>query len=255
MSIPLPTAELHYLSTSDGSALYTSPRQTHRIICSVSYPLEVPQRSNELPTDTLIEVNVRPHNAVGGVKERHVEQVIQGVLHSVVLGQETPRTLLQVGLQVAEAEEDESLPGGIRGGGSGQGDSYLDLLTGYVNAAVLGCLDAGVQMKGVLGCVIVGVRREDGEVLLWPDARRRKTCSSLHVFAYGRDGECLLIESEGMFSLDELAKAEAVAKPIVVGRTKGDDVVMDDSKQESSVLAVFRACVEERVAKNSRWRG
>ncbi|KAK5102288.1 exosome non-catalytic core subunit rrp46 [Exophiala xenobiotica] len=253
-----PTIELHTLSTSDGSATYTSPTRSHTILSGISYPLEVQYRSHELPEDTYIEVNIIPHNAVSQVKERHVEEIVRRVLKSVVRSQETPRCLLAVTLQVVDAEVDEEVPGGVKGGGQGEG--YLEVLAGAINASVAGCLDGGVQMWGIAGAVVVGVDGE-GEVVVWPGSRAQKAARSLHVFGFGRGGECLVVESEGAFEVEDWERAAGMARKVVLGRNKGDgdgdgdedeDVDMDDDSGRQSLFGVMRQAVEMRVAKDGR---
>jgi len=246
-------AELHTLSNANGSATYTSPKSTLTIIAGVNYPVEVPYRSDEIPESTHIEVNVRPNNGVDMVKERHIESLVTKTLRAVVLGEETPRTMLQVTLQVASIESDESLPGGVKGGG--QGETYLDLLVGAVNAAVLGCLDAGVQMRSLVGAALIGFN-EKGDVVVSPRVQERKRCRSLHVFAYTAKGQCVLMESEGRFQVNEWEAAERTARQIVVDGmdSKNEDVDMTGGASAPSVIEMMRKSVEARVAKDKRWR-
>lgn len=248
-----PAIQLHTLQSADGSATYQS--SVHTILCGVNYPLEVQYRSKELPEDTYIEVNLRPHNAVAGVRERHVESIVKRLLQGIVLGEETPRCMLQVTIQVTDVSEDESLPGGVKSGG--QGESYLGLLAGATNAAVAGCLDAGVQMRGAAGAAIVAIKRS-GELVVWPDTRQVKQAKSVHVFAYGRQGECLVMESEGDFDIDEWEEAERVVQRVVVGAASAedDDISMDQGGAEAghTLLASMRRAVEVRVDRDGRWR-
>lgn len=244
-------AELHTLSTADGSATYTSPTQSHTIIAGVNYPLEVPYRSDEIPESTYIQVNLRPHNAVGMVKERHVEELVRTLLQSIVLGEETPRCMLQVTLQVVDAEVDEKLPGGVKSGG--QGESYLEVLVGTINAAVLACLDAGVKMRGISGAVLIATMK-DGATVTWPNLDQRKLARALHVLAYGREGQCLLFESEGSFHLGAWEQAETAARREVMGSIdQVDGDVNMDVQSTDSVLELMRRCVETRVTKDTRW--
>lgn len=247
---------LHSLSSSDGSALYTPPSQSSTFLAGINYPLEVSYRSNEIPEDTYIEVHLRPNNAVGVVKERHIEQLVARVLRSIVLGDETPRCMLQCTIQVTDSEINESLPGGVKGGG--QAESYLETLASAINIAVLGCLDAGVQMRGVAGAAVVSIS-PTGKVDAWPGLKERKEAESLHVFCYGRDGQNLLFESEGHFELDWWVEAERVARAVVLGGMGRDDegengdVVMEEKSE--SLFATFRRVVEERVERDNRWKG
>ena len=172
---------------------------------------------------------------------------------------------------------------------------YLWMLEGCINAAVLGCLDAGVPMRDVVGAVAVGVLRHprvtksgvsqrswsEAELLVQPAPREKRQCASLHVFAFTGDGQLVLAESEGKFDVDKWGRAERVARRAVVGRnrgggeakgqTAGQDTGMNghqDHEQETdayfegqdlledgSILETFRRCVEERVARDERWKG
>ena len=251
-------AVLHTLTNADGSATYTSPHNTHRIIAGVNYPIEVPFRSDEIPESTYIEVNLRPHNGVGMVKERHVEQLVKRTLATVVLAHETPRTMLQVTLQVVGVEVDEEgLPGGVKAGG--QGESYLDLLVASVNAGVLGCLDAGVQMREVVGAVLVGVDFQGGLVVS-PTVKQRKMCGSLHAFGFLRSGEVVLMESEGRFRMEEWEAGLELARKAVLGEKEvhhnGDVDMNGVSGQDgsSSLMDVMRQAVIAKVANDDRWK-
>lgn len=260
-----PQAVLHTLSNADGSATYTEPGSTYKIIAGVNYPVEVPLRSNEIPESTLIDVNLRPHNGAGMVKERHVEQLVKRTLQCLVLGEETPRTMLQATLQVVGVQSDETLPGGIKGGG--QGETYLDILPSAINAAVLGCLDAGVQMRTVAGAALVAIDH-NGQLIVHPNVTQRKSSTSLHVFVFTVDGKTVLMESEGNFKPSDWGRAEEVARSAVLGTSdinksqnnnkQNGDVAMDGSAASESsvicVLDVIRKALHERVIKDERWR-
>ena len=231
---------LRTLRTCDGSATYTTPSSSLSITAGVNYPLEVQYRSKELPESTYIEVSLRPNNAVPSVREHHLESIIARFLASIVLGEATPRCMLQVTLQVVSAQLDESLPGGVKGQ-----PADLELLATSINAAVAACLDAGVQMKTVAGSALVAV--QDDQTVLWPKLGL-KNVRSMHCLAFGRDGACFLVQSEGNFTFDDLEEAERVAKHEVIGSSGEDDMDIDPS----SLLSQFRKAVEESLNSNVR---
>ncbi|EXJ83153.1 hypothetical protein A1O1_06772 [Capronia coronata CBS 617.96] len=249
-----PKAILHTLLKADGSATYTAPKNGYQVVAGVNYPVEVPYRSDEIPESTFIEVNLRPHNGVGMVKERHMEELVTRTLQTIVLGDETPRTMLQITLQVVNVESDESLPGGVKGGG--QGETYLDLLASALNAAVLGCVDAGVQMKAIAGAALVGIC-PDGRMVVGPSVVQRKKCASLHVFAFTSDSQTVLMESEGKFTMDDWKQAERAARSAVLGsvnKQDNGDVTMNGTNITSGssgncLLDVIRQALEARVIK------
>ena len=231
---------LHPLHNADGSATYTAPDNANTIIAGVNYPVEVPYRSDEIPDSTFIEVNLRPHNGVAMVKERHIEFLLKQTLQSIVRIEATPRMMLQVTLQVAGAETDEDLPGGIKGGG--QGETYLPVLASALNAAVLGCLDGAVQMKQIAGAALIGIKY-DGTIVESPKVSERKKCKSLHVFAFAASGDVVLMQSEGPFSIKEWTSAQELARRLVVDM--GD----------TSVLGVMRRAVRAGATAKQRWKG
>ncbi|OAL30602.1 hypothetical protein AYO20_08689 [Fonsecaea nubica] len=270
-----PQAVLHTLVNADGSATYSAPGEGYKIIAGVNYPVEVPYRSDEIPESTLVEVNLRPHNGVGMVKERHVEELIKRTLQAIVLVQETPRTMLQVTLQVLSVEGDESLPGGVRG--AGQGETYLDLLASALNAAILGCLDAAVQMETLVAATLIGINRDSEQMIINPGVLQRKKCASLHAFAYKKDGTMLLMESEGKFSIEGWQQAAHTARLAVLGHSFVANSIANTSERQANkqsngdvtmngtdgatgnnsvicVLDVIRNALEARVIKDESWR-
>lgn len=102
-------ASLHPLDRADGSATYSSP-SGYSILAAVNGPVEV-QRRDELPEEAHIEVNVRPHEGVGQVKERHLEMIISNTLRDVLLVHMFPRQMVQLTLQVLKAPIDDSAIG------------------------------------------------------------------------------------------------------------------------------------------------
>lgn len=252
MSIVSPTITLHPLHRADGSATYIhTPTRTH-IICGVNFPIEAPPRSS-LPDDCYIEVHIRPAAGVGGVKERHLETLVASTLRAVVLGEGYPRGMVQITLQVLSQQ----------GGDTGQGGSYLRELAGLVNAAMGGCLDAGVEMKGTVVATTVAVMK-DGEVRAEPAREAMGKARSLHVLGFSREGECVLVESEGRFGVEEWEtvveegrKAALSAGGIGKGVGDGEDVDMDvqDGAGGMALQEVLRKALKTKVAIEERWRG
>ena len=110
------------LHRADGSATFTS--NGYSVIAAVSGPIEV-QRRDELPEEAAIDVAIRPAAGVGGkdrchsnhdpssmlltyligVRERHLESILQSTLRHVILVSAHPRTLIQVTLQIVSSKE------------------------------------------------------------------------------------------------------------------------------------------------------
>lgn len=236
---------LHPLHRASGSATYTSPRTHLTILSAVNFPLEVPRRSEELPTSLLIEVNVRPHEGVGMVKERHLEELVRKTLHAVVLVEDYPRCLMQVGIQIMRAERATEE-------GSSIADGYLGVLCGLLNATSLGALDAAVGMREVFVAVLIGAN-STGELIAEPGMQDRSSCKSLHLFCFGGKSGLLLSESEGRFNIEEWEKAQALAKQLCLG--SGSNVGMNGSATQQTLLQGVRGKLERRVVMDQRWRG
>lgn len=235
---------LHPLDRASGSATYTSPSSKLTILSAVNGPLEVPRRSDELPTSLLMGVNIRPHDGVAMVQERHLEELVRKTLQAVVLVKDYPRHLLQVVLQILRAERTAEE-------GSSVGDGYLGVLCGLLNAASLGVLDAAVGMKEVFVASLVGVSK-DGKVVAEPGMQDRSVCRSLHVFCFGGKGGLLLSESEGRFSIHEWEKAMAVAREACLGSSL--DVEMNGKTMRQTLLQGVRTKLENRIAMDHTWR-
>lgn len=96
---------LHPLHRADGSATYISPNG-YLVLGAVNGPVEV-QRRDELPEDAHIEVNVRPHDGIGQVKERHLEAIVSNTLRDVVFLHMFPRQMVQLTLQILKVPVDD----------------------------------------------------------------------------------------------------------------------------------------------------
>jgi exosome complex component RRP46 len=247
---------LHPLRRADGSATYTHAASKTTILCGVNFPTEAPARSS-LPEECCVEVNVRAHNGVGQVKERHLEWLVADALRSVVLLETYPRMMLQVTLQLVSQARDEQA---VSGGGGGQGESYLPALAGLVNAAVAGCLDAGVSMRCSVVATTVAVMAGSGELKVDPGVKDLQKTTSLHVFGFSAVGELVLVESEGVFTFDEWERLEARARTVCLGSGGGSGhmtMVVDSDLDgaDKSLLDIVRGSIEARVMADERWRG
>lgn len=123
----LPTTTLDPLERADGSAAYSY--NGFSIIGGVNGPVEV-QRRDELPEEAAIDVVVRPVAGVGGIlsislipvlsfksdrwsgiRERHLESLVERTLRHIIVVTAHPRTLIQVTLQVIATQEEDSISG------------------------------------------------------------------------------------------------------------------------------------------------
>ena len=172
-----------------------------------------------------------------------------------MLLEDYPRMMLQITLQVMSLGRDEERG---PGGGGGQGESYLPVLAGLVNAAVAGCLDAAVGMRGIVVATTVAVMKGSGELKTEPGLKDVKGASSLHVLGFNTVGELVLVESEGRFSFEEWEGVEELARrTCLTGVGEKGDVKMQDAEVEKagkSLQDIMRGAVEAKVMANERWR-
>ena len=248
MTLPV----LHTLSRADGSATYTSPTK-YTILCAVNAPVEV-QRRDELPEEAFIEVNIRPHNGVGQVKERQLEKLLADTLRSVMLVEQFPRQMVQVTLQVLSVPEDEDVISRT----GGPGENYLPILSSLINAACLALLDAAVPMIGTFIATTMAVTRE-GSFVQDPGVKDIKRARSLHVLAFSSWGELLLAECEGRFSLNQWNQVNAMGIESCFGHdAKESDIDMLNQNQgarERKLHEILKGSIERQVTENNKWRG
>jgi exosome complex component RRP46 len=127
--ITMTSIALSTIHRADGSATFTS--NGYAVIAAVNGPIDV-QRRDELPEEAAIDVTVRPAGGVGGetasttlgssiqptdtslgVRERHLESIVQNTLRRVVLVSAHPRTLIQVTLQIVASQDDHLNSGSL----------------------------------------------------------------------------------------------------------------------------------------------
>lgn len=229
------------LSRADGSATYTIP--LYSIIAATTGPIEVSRR-DELPSETTIEVSIRPSSGSGTPRERWLESILHSVLRSVLLVHLHPRTLIQVTLQVVK----EPGPGKFR---KGRGD--VAVLPGLVNAAFLACVDAGVPLGTTASAVCVAVG-EGGEVWREPTVKQLVGCRSVHAMAFDALGGMVMDESTGKFGVEEWEGVAEVAQRMCAAATAiaGEDEAMANGGVEGEPW--LRQALEEKVRDANAWR-
>ncbi|KAF8253842.1 ribosomal protein S5 domain 2-like protein [Wilcoxina mikolae CBS 423.85] len=214
-------ASLTILPRADGSATFKSGLTT--VIASVNGPMEVKSR-DELPDKTFIEVNVRPAIGVGGTRERALESRIISALSPLILRTYHPRTLLQIAVQLVEAEDHSDTTA---------------ILPVCLNAATLALIDAGTPLASVLIATTVFLDADEGG-----------NGGSKHVLAYAKGGRCVFAESIGSFDEAEFARAVEEGRRECALDAR-EDVDMD---RKETVGMVVRRVIEKKVEADMRWK-
>ncbi|KAL8853463.1 MAG: hypothetical protein Q9221_001621 [Calogaya cf. arnoldii] len=236
------------LARADGSASCAS--NGHSVIAAVNGPIEV-QRRDEIPEESAIDVVLRPAIGVGGVRERHLESIIEKTLRQVILVSAHPRTLVQITLQVIAAPDDSRAPNGLH-----QSASNLSLLPALLQSSVLALLSTSLPLTMTLTSTLVAVSRT-GELALKPSVKALEEAASLHVLAFSSLGELLVAESEGAFDMDiweqVYNRAEKHCRASETDNTTQMDIDTEASRSDS-LEDSLRSIVEEKAIREHRWK-
>ncbi|KAI4245642.1 MAG: hypothetical protein L6R40_002443 [Gallowayella cf. fulva] len=243
------TVNLSLLGRADGSASYTSNGSS--VLATVNGPVEV-QRRDEIPEEAAIDVVLRPAIAVGGVRERHLESIIEKTLRQVILVSAHPRTLIQITLQVTATQAESATSTGFH-----QSASNLPLLPALLQSSILALLSTSLPLTVTLTSTLIAVSRS-GELVAEPSAKALKEAASLHVLGFSSHGELLVAESEGTFDIDTwdqvYVKAEQVCRGSSTrGEKQSDESNMDLSKP-NCLEDSLRNVMEEKAAREQRWK-
>lgn len=244
----LPTTTLDPLERADGSAAYSY--NGFSIIGGVNGPVEV-QRRDELPEEAAIDVVVRPDAGVGGIRERHLESLVERTLRHIIVVTAHPRTLIQVTLQVIATQEEDSISGVLP-----PAASNIQLLPALLQTSILALLSTSIPLSQTLTSTLIVVDPY-GKLVQDPSAKQIHSASSVHVLAFSSHGDLLLVESEGSFGIDAWEEVVEKASYICHGAEAADndsDHASMDPTGQLSLESVMKNTMQERTAKEQRWR-
>ncbi|KAI0019573.1 hypothetical protein F4780DRAFT_442686 [Xylariomycetidae sp. FL0641] len=253
MAVPAePEALLSHLPKSDGSATFSYAGYT--VLGAVNGPVEV-QRRDELLEEAALDVIVRPAAGVGGTRERHLESLLQSTLRQIVLVNNFPRTLIQVILQVTVSPENEYVNAKVS-----QANLNLPILPALLQTAILSLLSAALPLTATLTSTSLAVVAGQGDrkIVSNPTAREIEQSRSFHVFAFTSHNELLLVESEGIFTMQEWDELFATAQNQCCQSptcNDADTLMQDDSKSLVADLKQFtKSTMEQKIASDLYWK-
>ncbi|MCJ1287395.1 exosome non-catalytic core subunit rrp46 [Xylographa opegraphella] len=235
------------LQRADGSASYSW--NGYSVLAAVNGPVDV-QRRDELPEEAAVDVIVRPAAGIGGVRERHLEGIIQRTLRHIILVVSYPRKLIQVTLQVTGTPEGDSKSEKLT-----QASSNLQILPPLLQASVLALISASIPLTLLVTSTLVAVDSH-GNLNHNPSPLEIAVAASLHALAFSSQGRLLVAESEGLFDMDtwervtEEGSRQCRDSP---GSIHGEDDVSMKSGSEVAVEGFVRALVREQVAVSQQW--
>jgi exosome complex component RRP46 len=137
----------------------------------------------------------------------------------------------------------------------------LTILPHLIHTSLLALLSASIPLSTTLTSTLIALPAAKSALpLVSPTATellRAKPVRSVHVFAFAGDGRMLLNESDGVFSYEEWDEAAEAAEDVCckeeggVGLSEGMEV---DGKEGSNLDQWLREVVQEKVAKEQRWK-
>ena len=112
-------------------------------------------------------------------------------------------------------------------------------------------------MKTTLTAALIAVH-SNGKLLPEPSSTELNQSTSIHVLAFSSQGNLLLVESEGDFSIESWE--EVLEKASIMCHGKDDESSDDEdasmtSDENNTLEAILRTAIEEKVAKERRWKG
>ncbi|MCJ1396287.1 exosome non-catalytic core subunit rrp46 [Xylographa bjoerkii] len=236
------------LQRADGSASYS--RNGYSVLAAVNGPIEV-QRRDEIPEEAAIDVIVRPAAGIGGVRERHLETIIQRTLRHVILVVSHPRKLIQITLQITGTPEDDSIPEKIT-----QASSNLPILPPLLQASILALLSTSIPLTMLVTSTLVAVD-SNGNLNHDPSPVEISAATSLHVLAFSSQGRLIVAESEGSFDMDTWERATEKASHKCrhfAGSVEGKNDVSMDSDSDVATESFVKARVGDKIAIDQQWK-
>lgn len=220
---PQPPVITSLLNRVDGSAQLIEAGT--KVIVSVTGPIE-PKLRQELPTQSALEIIVRPAVGVSSTREKLIEDKLCSLLQNVVAKFQHPRQLIQVVVQFLVTKPNPDLHTNLQ-------------LSAAANACFYALVDANVPLLCSFAAVPLSVHNTS--ILVNPESNIVTEADSNHVVCYGLHDasadKILLVESEGSFTSKELF------------------AVLDKAKEECErVHQQQRQFLEQKAERDFVWR-
>lgn len=179
------------------------------------------------------------------MKERHLEKSLHAILREIILVQHHPRTLIQIIIQILALPPESDIP-------SHQSASNITILPHLLEVAQLALLQSSLPLSGTLSTNLVAVlssssssspsssttdpsskKKSTSKIIANPTPKEIAKAGSLHAVAYKMPNqEMLLLESEGMFTMQEWKEAVTVAEGLCEGDQESLKEILKQETQE-----------------------
>lgn len=139
-------------------------------------------------------------------------------------------------------------------------EQNLPILPALLHAAILALLSGAIPLKGIAtaALVIVPEASSDEKVIVDPTPAQISRARSVHVLAFTSDGDLLMTESEGQFSLAEWNGVLDTARQVCF--QSEDEMALDtDDKvgglaRHADMKQFIRTAMASKVAADLHWR-
>ncbi|XP_022907286.2 exosome complex component RRP46 [Onthophagus taurus] len=177
-------ASLNILSRPDGSVIFSQGETT--VLAGCYGPIEA--KSQKILTDKVcVEVYYRPKSGIPSIGDRSYEAIIKNVCEVALVTSLYPRTSIMIVLQ-----EMQNCGG---------------LISCAINAACAALLDAGVDMKFLIGAVSCAIN-EDNIIKLEPPALEWENSKAGFLFVFDSfEGRIVASHTTGSFSVNQFKEA------------------------------------------------
>ena len=208
-------------------------------------------------------------NSCLGVRERHLESIVQRTLRHVILVAAHPRTLIQIILQIIASQEDCFASNSLHQSASVRRSTLfclrpinhvtqkIGVLPALLQTSVLALLSSSIPLTTVMTSTSIAVDRE-GTLYQNPSAAATQSAASLHVFGFSSIGDLLVAECEGSFPFDTWEKAFEVAKFRCRAEDTWPDVADEDvnmdSRQVSGLEKNLKVTIQKEVSQKQQWK-
>ena len=132
----------------------------------------------------------------------------------------------------------------------------LAILPALLQTAILTLLSASIPLAVTLTSVLLALN-SDGKsrtIVKAPTVVQFQAADSVHVLAFTSQGELLVAESEGIFTLEDWDEVYETAKALCCDETAGEVVMQDEGESTGSLMKFVKSTLEEKVAKDLHWK-
>ena len=135
----------------------------------------------------------------------------------------------------------------------------LSIIPALIHAAILGILTAALPLKVIATSAVLAIPADGQEgIVVDPSTVQVSQAKSVHALGFTSDNELLLLESEGAFSPEELAKVLEAGEQVCCRTSRGQGKDADTAMgglESASVEDFIRSVMQSKLAEDLAWRG